>query len=200
MVVDWMENPEVSRVTGNRKAVRTYNLKDLKTRLSSLLSSGFKIADLEDGTAALTRAQRSLLMPIRTAYHKFLQHYRDRVCYLDTMTLLNVDDRTSKGSIVMTFEKMGLRVKRVFRLCWGSESKKGWCHVQFHNNDDTVAALKVDFTRPDPLQDGLVQSHCCVHYIRSEPERADMFTGWSATFMIAEAFDAISGRIKEQDK
>ena len=102
--------------------------------------------DLEDGTAVLTRAQRSLLVPIRTAYHTFLQHYRKRLCFLDTMTLLKIDSRMNKGQIMLAFEEMGLKVKRVFRLHWGSESKLGWCHVQFTNNETTVTALKTDLT------------------------------------------------------
>ena len=39
-----------------------------------------------------------------------------------------------------------VQVKRVSHLHWGSESKLGWCHVQFEDNAHVEQALKVDLT------------------------------------------------------
>lgn len=91
-------------------------MSDLKPRLADLLEKGFEVKDLEDGTAVLTRAQRSLLVPIRTAYHQFLQHHRKQLCFLDTMTLLKIDERITKGEIALSFEKMGLKVRTLILL------------------------------------------------------------------------------------
>ena len=111
LAVDWLESPSISRLTGNRKAVRAYKMSDLKPRLKGLLNKGFEAKDLEDGTAVLTRAQRSLLVPIRTAYHQFLQHHRKQLCFLDTITLMKIDKRVTKGEIALLFEEMGLKVR-----------------------------------------------------------------------------------------
>ena len=81
-------------------------MSDLTPRLSTILKQGFEVKDLEDGTAVLIRAQRGLLVPMRTAYHQFLQDHKQKLCFLDAMTLLKIDEGITKGHIALSFIKM----------------------------------------------------------------------------------------------